>query len=160
MDNILGSSSSTTHDINYDDFLCWKRSNETNLQDERRKRCADMFHMWNISLGKKCQRVKYVDELVITTDECIMVVDDGCKYSIVNINSFLIESFAGVMISEDVALHSMAVSRLELVNNTFTLLNLPHCEKFILVYISVFFIEIHCKRKTYFNLTKLERLVL
>ena len=74
-----------------------------------------------------------MDVLVIMSNECITVINDGCNQYIVNINSFLIESFAGVMFSVGGSLHSMAASRLELVHNASTLVTLPSGDKVIFV---------------------------
>ena len=60
-----------------------------------------------------------------------MIIDNGCNQSIINIIPFLIESFADVVFSVECALHNMAVSRLELVDNASTLVNLPNCDKVI-----------------------------
>lgn len=60
-----------------------------------------------------------------------MVVDNGCDQSIININSFLIYSFAGVLYNVGGALGSMTSSNLELVNDTYTLATLPDNTKVI-----------------------------
>ena len=54
-----------------------------------------------------------------------MVVDNGCDQSIINVNSFLIKSFAGELFNVGGALHSMRSSQLELVSDAFTLITLP-----------------------------------
>ena len=60
-----------------------------------------------------------------------MVVDNGCDQSIINDNSFLIESFAGELFNVGGALHSMHLSQLELVSDTFTLVTLPDSSRVI-----------------------------
>ena len=55
-----------------------------------------------------------------------MVVDNGCDQSIINNNSFLINSFAGVLYNVGGALHGTKSSQLELVNDAFTLCILPN----------------------------------
>ena len=60
-----------------------------------------------------------------------MVVDNGCDQSIININSFLIKSFAGELYNVGGALHSMHSSQLELVSDAFTLVTLPDNSKVI-----------------------------
>ena len=72
-----------------------------------------------------CRRIEYLDDLVITTNENIMVVDNGCDQSIININSFLVQSFAGELFNVGGALHNMKSSQLELVSDAFTLVTLP-----------------------------------
>ena len=41
-------------------------------------------------------RVEHRGDLVLPLDEHILVIDNGCDQSIVNLNSFLILSFAGI----------------------------------------------------------------
>ena len=74
----------------------------------------------------KCRRVEYIDDLVITHDENILVVDNGCDQSIININSFFVKSFAGVSYNVGGAFWDMCSSDLELVNDTYTLVNNPY----------------------------------
>ena len=78
-----------------------------------------------------CRRVEYLNNLVITTDEPIMVIDNGCDQSIINTNSFLVKSFAGVIFEVGGALNAMQPSRLELVNEAYTLATLPDNSKVI-----------------------------
>ena len=73
---------------------------------------------------KICRRVEFIDELCITTNENILVVDNGCDQTIININSFIIKSFAGVLFNVGGALHDMKSSQLELVNDAYTLVHL------------------------------------
>ena len=54
-----------------------------------------------------------------------MVVDNGCDQSIININSFLVKSFAGELFNVGGALHNMQSSQLELVSDAFTLVTFP-----------------------------------
>ena len=60
-----------------------------------------------------------------------MVVDNGCDQSIININSFLVHSFAGVYYDVGGALQNMRSSHLQLVNCAFTLVTLPDNSKVI-----------------------------
>ena len=80
----------------------------------------------------KKRRVDYVEDLIITTNENIMVIDNGCDQSIINLSSFLIQSFAGVMYNVGGALHSMSASNLELMNEAFTLCTLCDNSKVII----------------------------
>ena len=57
--------------------------------------------------------------------ENILVIDNGCDQTIININSFLIESFAGIYYNVGGALNIMTQSSLELINKSFTLAILP-----------------------------------
>ena len=66
------------------------------------------------------------NDLCIPFMENILVVDNGCDQTIVNINCFLIQSFAGIQTSVGGALNSMTPSTLELVNESFTLVTLPN----------------------------------
>ena len=54
-----------------------------------------------------------------------MVVDNGCDQSIINVDSFLIKSFAGELFNVDGVLNSMHVLQLELISEAFTLVTLP-----------------------------------
>ena len=62
-----------------------------------------------------------------------MVVDNGCDQSIINSNSFLIKSFAGVLYNVGGALGSMRSTNLELVNDAYTMAILPNNERVILL---------------------------
>ena len=77
------------------------------------------------------RRVEYLDNLVITTNEPIMVIDNGCDQSIININSFLVKSFAGVRFEIGGAIQGMGSSTLELVNDAYTLATLPDGRKIL-----------------------------
>ena len=60
-----------------------------------------------------------------------MVVDNGCDQSIINQNSFLINSFAGVLFNVGGALNGMHSSKLELVSEAFTLVTLEDNSKIL-----------------------------
>ena len=47
----------------------------------------------------KRRRLTYLDDLVISTNEHIMVIDNGCDQTIININSFLIQSVTGAYVN-------------------------------------------------------------
>ena len=70
------------------------------------------------------RRVEQIDNLLITTEENIMVIDNGCDQTIINNNSFLVQSFAGVIFNVGGALQGMSSSNLELVNEAYTLATL------------------------------------
>ena len=68
----------------------------------------------------KCRRVTRSGDLVITTDECCLLIDNGCDQSIVNSNSFKIGMHTGIHYSVEGAIECMAASNLELVNDAVT----------------------------------------
>ena len=88
-------------------------------------------------MGEIIKRNKYfrcltiVDYLLIPFMENILVIDNGCDQTIININSFLIQSFAGIYYNVGGALNRMTPSSLELVNEAFTLATLPDKSKII-----------------------------
>ena len=61
-----------------------------------------------------------MDDLLITSDENVLIMDNGCDQSIININAFLISTHLGVYYSVGGALQGMHSSNLELVNNAYT----------------------------------------
>ena len=77
------------------------------------------------------RRLTSQDDLIIPHSENILIMDNGCDQTIVNINSFLIQSHAGVYYNVGGALHAMTSTNLELVNDAFTLVTLPNNDKII-----------------------------
>ena len=77
------------------------------------------------------RRLTLVNDLLIPFMETILVIDNGFDQTIININSLLIESFAGIHYKVDGALNSMTSSTLELINESFTLTALPDKSKVI-----------------------------
>ena len=61
-----------------------------------------------------------------------MVIDNGCDQSIVNINSFLVQSFTGTYVNIGGALSTMSSSHLEIVNDAFTVALLGYGTKIML----------------------------
>ena len=53
--------------------------------------------------------------------ENILVIGNSCNQTIIKINSFLIQSFAGIHYNLDGALNNMTPYSLELLNEAFTL---------------------------------------
>ena len=53
------------------------------------------------------RHLNHQDDLVIPENEAILVIDNGCDQSILNMNSFLIHSFAGIHSDIGEALHSI-----------------------------------------------------
>ena len=76
-------------------------------------------------VGSTARRLTYVDDLCISSDENILVIDNGCDQSIININSFLVQSFAGIYYKIRGTISTMKSSNLELVNETFELVSMP-----------------------------------
>ena len=82
-------------------------------------------------MGNTARRLTYVDDLCIPSDENILVIDNGCDQSIININSFLVQSFAGIYYNVGGAISTMKSTNLELVNEAFTLVSMPDGGKII-----------------------------
>ena len=80
----------------------------------------------------KRRRLTYLDDLVISTNEQIMVIDNGCDQTIININSFLVQSFTGEYVNIGGALSTMSSSNLEIVNAAFTIALLSDGTKILL----------------------------
>ena len=73
------------------------------------------------------RRITYKDDLVICDDnETILVVDNGCDQSIVNLNCFVIGLHTGVFYNLGGALEGMHHSNLEVVNNACCLAVFPN----------------------------------
>ena len=111
-------------------------NNQNDDRDAKRRR-ASMFRGWHEpsvidDSGNKRRRLTYLDDLVIANNEPIMVIDNGCDQSIVNINSFLVQYFTGEYINIGGALSTMTSSNLEIVNDTFTIAILGDSTKIIL----------------------------
>ena len=66
------------------------------------------------------RKVTRYDNLVVTHGENILVIDNGCDQSIISINSFVVNTFTGVLFNVGGALGSMKSTNLEIVNDTFT----------------------------------------
>ena len=78
------------------------------------------------------RRVQRIKDLVITTDENILISDSGCDQTIINLNAFLIQTYTGEYFNIGGALQGMHSSDLELVNDAYTLATLPDGEKIVL----------------------------
>ena len=100
------------------------------------------------------RRVEQIDNLLITTEENIMIIDNGCEQTIINSNSFLVQSFAGVIFNVGGALQGMSSSNLELVNEAYTLANLCDSTKVLFKINHFFLIETRCKLRHCCNHTK------
>ena len=81
--------------------------------------------------GRSSRRLLSQDDLVISELENILVIDNGCDQTIININSFLIHSFAGTKYKINGALNAMSSSSLELVSEAFTLVTIDEDTKYI-----------------------------
>jgi len=84
------------------------------------------------------QRVQRIYDLVITEDEGILISDSGCDQSILNLNSFLVQTYTGIDFIAGGALQGMRSSSLELVNDAYTLVLLPTGEKVLLKFNQAF----------------------
>jgi hypothetical protein len=81
----------------------------------------------------KClRRVKNQGDLVITTNENILIIDNGCDQSIINQNSFLTLTSTGTFYNIGGALCSMTSDSLLEVVDACTLATLPDGNKVIL----------------------------
>ena len=78
------------------------------------------------------RRVQRISDLVITEDEGILISDSGCDQSIINLNSFLVQTYTGIDFNVGGALEGMGSSSLELVNDAYTLALLPTGDKVLL----------------------------
>ena len=98
------------------------------------------------------RRLSYLNNnLVIPFNEYILIIDNGCDQTIVNINAFLIESFTGIKFNVGGALNSMKSTKLELVNDTYTLVTLPDHIKVISKLIKLFWIMIPLRLMPFSN---------
>ena len=61
-----------------------------------------------------------------------LVINNGCDQLIININSFLVQSFTGAYVNKGGALSTMSSSNLEIVNDAFTLALLGDGTKILL----------------------------
>ena len=66
------------------------------------------------------RKVTKIEDLVISLDEEILIIDNGCDQTIININSYLIVIHTGICFNVDGALDCMSSSKLELVNKCYT----------------------------------------
>ena len=64
--------------------------------------------------------LNYMDDLLIPHNENLVIIDHGYDQTIINLNSFLVQSFAGIHFTIGGDLNSMASSKLELVNEAYT----------------------------------------
>ena len=94
------------------------------------------------------------NDVVVTFNENTLVIDNGCAQKIVNISAFLIETFAGIKCNVGGALNSMKSTKLELVNDTYTIITLPNNVNVILKLTRHFWIQVLIKQKHFFSLTR------
>ena len=71
------------------------------------------------------------NDLAVPFNENILVIDNGCDQTIINISAFLIESFGGMQCNIGGSLNSMISKKLELVNDAYTLVTIPKNVKVI-----------------------------
>ena len=78
------------------------------------------------------RRINYIDQTLTTyKNEFVLIIDNGCDQSIINLNSFLIQTFTGITFTVHGAMASMDSSPLELVNDAYTLATLNDGSKCI-----------------------------
>ena len=78
-------------------------------------------------------RIKKIDnELTIVDNENLIIIDNGCDQTIINLNSFVVMTFTGILFDVNGAMASMKSEPLEFVNNAYTLATLNNKEKCIL----------------------------
>ena len=65
-----------------------------------------------------------MDDLVIPHTESLLIIDNGCGQTIIDLNSFLVRSFAGIHFTIGVALNSISSSKIEVVNEAYTMATL------------------------------------
>ena len=78
-------------------------------------------------MEKRARKITTIGDLVVTTNECILFVDNGCNQTIINKSCFKIDTHTGMFYNVGGALGSMSCSNLELVNSAYTLVQLPSC---------------------------------
>ena len=71
------------------------------------------------------RRMHRIGDLVICKDENIIITDSGCDQSIINLNSFLVQSYTGIYYNVGGVLQGMNSNDLEIVSDAFTLHQLP-----------------------------------
>ena len=79
------------------------------------------------------RRVTHRGELAMhSARDSIMVIDSGCDQSIINYNSFVVKSYTGVYFNVGSAVNtSNSCSKLEIVNDAYTVVNLPKGLKYL-----------------------------
>ena len=73
---------------------------------------------------KISRQVEYLGDLQATTNENMLVIDNGYNQTIINIDLFLIYTFASVKYKINGALSKMSSSSLELVSDAYTLVTI------------------------------------
>ena len=79
------------------------------------------------------RRLEHRGDLVLPIYENILFIDNGCNQSIINLNSFLILSFAGVHFTVGGSLNNTGSTNLELVNSHYILVTLENNYNFIFI---------------------------
>ena len=72
------------------------------------------------------RKLTKIEDLVISLDEEILIIDNGCDQTIININSDLIVTHTGIFYNVDGALDCMSSSKLELVNDFYPVATFSH----------------------------------
>ena len=77
------------------------------------------------------RRLDKVNNLTFYNNEFVLIIDNGCDQTIINLNSFLISTFTGVTFIVHGAMASMDSSPVDLVNDAYTLATLDNGYKCI-----------------------------
>ena len=75
-------------------------------------------------MGQRTRKVTKIGDLVVTIDENVLIIDNGCDQTIINKSTFNIDTHTGIFYDVGGALGSMSSSNLELVDSAYTLVNL------------------------------------
>ena len=77
------------------------------------------------------RRLNYLDHLVIPINTHLLIIYNDCDQTIINLNLFLVNFFAGVHFTIGGALSIISSSKLESVNDAYNLVTLPNHTKII-----------------------------
>ena len=74
-----------------------------------------------------CRRMTNHNDLIIpSSQEELLIIDNGCDITIISKNSFLIQHYTNTYFNVDGALINMNTNNLQLVNDCFTCVQLPN----------------------------------
>ena len=79
-------------------------------------------------MEKRARKVITIGDLVVTTVEYILIIDNGCDQTIINNSCFKIDTHTGIFYNVGSDLGSMSCSILELINSAYTLVILTTCK--------------------------------
>ena len=70
-------------------------------------------------------------DIQVPTNENVLVIDNNCDQTIININSYMIHIFGGTKFKINGTLTAMSLSSLDLVSDAFTLVTIDKDRKYI-----------------------------